>query len=154
MRHRVHTFKIGKTGSHRRAMLANMISSLIEHGEIKTTLVKAKEARRLADKMVTMGKKGDLHRHRLAVSKLHNKTAVKKLFDEIAPQYMNREGGYTRIIKLGRRLGDAAEMCLLQFVEADSTSVPAQKKAKPVIETKAVEVKVETEPAADAEKSE
>jgi len=154
MRHRVHTFKIGKSGSHRRAMLANMISSLIEHGEIKTTLVKAKEARRWADKMVTMGKKGDLHRRRLAVSKLHNKTAVKKLFDEIAPQYMNREGGYTRIIKLGRRLGDAAEMCLLQFVEADNTSVPAQKKVKPVIETKAVEVKVETEPAADAEKSE
>ena len=130
MRHKVHTFKIGRTGAHRKAMLANMVSSLIEHGQIKTTVTKAKEARRVADKMVTLGKKGDLHRRRLAVSKLRDKTAVKKLFDEIAPQYAERNGGYTRIIKLGRRQGDAAEMCLLQFVESDDAVKKASKTTK------------------------
>ena len=130
MRHKVHTFKIGRTGAHRKAMLANMVSSLIEHGQIKTTITKAKEARRVADKMVTLGKKGDLHRRRLAVSKLRDKTAVKKLFDEIAPQYTERDGGYTRIIKLGRRAGDAAEMCILQFVENDDAVKKAGKPAK------------------------
>ena len=130
MRHRLHTFKIGRTGAHRKAMLANMVSSLIEHGEIRTTITKAKEARRVADKMVTLGKKGDLHRRRLAVSKLRDKTAVKKLFDEIAPQYTERNGGYTRIIKLSRRLGDAAEMCILQFVESDEAVKKAEKPAK------------------------
>ena len=130
MRHKVHTFKIGRSGAHRRSMLANMVSSLIEHGEIKTTLTKAKEARRVADKMVTLGKKGDLHRRRLAVSRLRDKDAVKKLFDEIAPQYTERDGGYTRIIKLGRRVGDAAEMCILQFVESDDAVKKAGKPAK------------------------
>ena len=130
MRHKVHTFKIGRTGAHRKAMLANMVSSLIEHGQIRTTITKAKEARRVADKMVTLGKKGDLHRRRLAVSKLRDKTAVKKLFDEIAPQYAERNGGYTRIIKLSRRMGDAAEMCILQFVESDEAVKKAEKPAK------------------------
>ena len=130
MRHKVHTFKIGRTGAHRKAMLANMVSSLIEHGEIRTTITKAKEARRVADKMVTLGKKGDLHRRRLAVSKLRDKTAVKKLFDEVAPQYTERNGGYTRIIKLSRRLGDAAEMCILQFVESDDAVKKAAKTTK------------------------
>jgi large subunit ribosomal protein L17 len=158
MRHKVHTFKIGRTGAHRKAMLANMVSSLIEHGEIKTTLTKAKEARRFADKMVTLGKKGDLHRRRLAVSRLRDKTAVKKLFDEIAPQYTERDGGYTRIIKLGRRTGDAAEMCLLQFVENDDTVKKAAKpkKAKaPQEEPKVEEVKeVKAEEAETAEAEE
>lgn len=119
MRHRVHTFKIGRTGSHRRAMLANMVSSLIEHEQIKTTLVKAKEARRFAEKMITLGKRGDLHRRRLAVARLRSKSAVKKLFDDIAPRYVERNGGYTRIIRLGARRGDGAEMCLLQLVEQE-----------------------------------
>ncbi len=119
MRHRVHTFKIGRSGSHRRAMLANMIASLIEHEQIKTTVVKAKEARRFAEKMITLGKRGDLHRRRLAVARLRSKSAVKKLFDEIAPRYAERNGGYTRIIRLGARRGDGAEMCFLQLVEQD-----------------------------------
>ncbi|MCP3967341.1 MAG: 50S ribosomal protein L17 [Lentisphaerae bacterium] len=146
MRHRLHTFKIGRTGAHRKAMLANMVSSLIEHGQIKTTITKAKEARRFADRMITLGKKGDLHRRRLAISKLRNKDAVKKLFDELAPQYTEREGGYTRIIKLGRRVGDGAEMCILQFVEAGA---PAKKqkaapaKAEKKAEAPAKEVKAE-----------
>ena len=120
MRHRKHTFKIGRSGAHRKALLANMASSLFFHGQIKTTLVKAKELRRFAEKLITMGKKGDLHRRRLAIAKLRDKDAVQILFDEIAPQYANRLGGYTRIIKLGQRVGDAAEMCILQLVEADA----------------------------------
>ena len=118
MRHRVHTFKVGRTGAHRRAMLANMVSSLIEHGQITTSLVKAREARRMADKMVTLGKKGDLHHRRLAISALRNVDMVSKLFAEIAPAYAGRQGGYTSIIKLGKRRGDACEMCILKFVAA------------------------------------
>jgi large subunit ribosomal protein L17 len=118
MRHRVHTFKVGRTGAHRRAMLANMVSSLIEHGQITTSLVKAREARRMADKMVTLGKKGDLHHRRLAISTLRKADMVAKLFAEIAPSYEGRQGGYTSIIKLGKRRGDACEMCILKFVAA------------------------------------
>lgn len=155
MRHRLHTFKIGRTGAHRKAMLANMVSSLFEHGQIKTTLVKAKEARRFAEKLITIGKKGDLHCRRLAISKMRNKDMVKKLFDEIAPQYLEREGGYTRIIKLGQRIGDGAEMCILQLVEADAVAVTS-KKAKPAAEVvkdiKAEEV-VETAEEAKAEEA-
>ena len=118
MRHRVHTFKIGRTGAHRRAMLANMVSSLIEHGQITTSLVKAREARRVAEKMVTLGKKGDLHHRRLAISTLRKPDMVAKLFAEIAPAYEGRQGGYTSIIKLGKRRGDACEMCILKCVAA------------------------------------
>jgi large subunit ribosomal protein L17 len=118
MRHRVHTFKVGRTGAHRRAMLANMVSSLIEHGQITTSLVKAREARRMAEKMVTLGKKGDLHHRRLAISTLRNVDMVAKLFAEIAPAYAGRQGGYTSIVKLGKRRGDACEMCILKFVAA------------------------------------
>ncbi len=133
MRHRVHTFKIGRTSSHRRAMLANMIAGLFEHGQIQTTLVRAREARIWAEKLITLGKKGDLHRRRLAIAKLHNnKTAAKMLFDEVAPRYTERAGGYTRIIKLGKRQGDAAEMCILQLVEADTAAVKTAPKAEAV----------------------
>ena len=120
MRHRVHTFKVGRTGAHRRAMLANMVSSLIEHGQITTSLVKAREARRVAEKMVTLGKKGDLHHRRLAISTLRKADMVAKLFAEIAPAYAERQGGYTSIIKLGKRRGDACEMCILKFVAAEA----------------------------------
>ena len=119
MRHKVATFKIGRSGAHRRAMLANMVSSLYENGQIETTLVKAKEARRFAERLITIGKKGDLHNIRLAIARLRNKEMVRKLFTEIAPSYEGRNGGYTRIIKLGKRRGDAAEMCILQLVEAN-----------------------------------
>ena len=119
MRHRVDTFKVGRSGAHRRAMLANMVSSLFANGQIETTLVKAKAARSFAERLITIGKKGDLHRRRIAIAKLRDKSAVKRLFDEIAPGYEGRNGGYTRILKLGKRRGDAAEMCILQLVEAD-----------------------------------
>ncbi len=153
MRHRVHTFKIGRSSAHRRAMLANMINSLIEHGQISTTLVKAKEARRFAEKMITIGKKNDVHHRRLAVARLHSKAAVKKLFDEIAPQYQERQGGYTRILKLGKRQGDAAEMAILQLVEgkaAAAAPVQAEVKAEAAPVPEAVEAPAET-PAPAAE---
>lgn len=136
MRHRKHTFKIGKTSSHRRAMLANMTCSLFEHGEIQTTLVKAKELRRYAEKMITYGKKGDLHHRRLAVAKLRSKDAVKCLFDEVALRYTGRQGGYTRIIRLAKRIGDAADMCILQLVGSE-TAVAAPKAAPKKAEKKA-----------------
>ena len=126
MRHRVHTFKIGRTGAHRRAMLANMVCSLIEHGQITTSLVKAREARRVAEKMVTLGKKGDLHHRRLAISTLRKADMVAKLFAEIAPSYADRQGGYTSIIKLGKRRGDACEMCILKFVAAEAKAEEAK----------------------------
>ena len=118
MRHKVDTLKLGRTSSHRRAMLANMVSSLFFSGRIETTLVKAKAARRMAERMITLGKQGTLHGRRLAVARMHDEGAVKKLFDEIAPAFTGRQGGYTRIIKLGQRRGDAAETCLLMLVEA------------------------------------
>ena len=137
MRHRKYTFKIGRTSAHRRSLLANAVCSLIEHGRISTTLVKAKEIRRVADKMVTLAKKGTLHARRLVIADLHQVDKVGKLFSEIAPKYKERQGGYTRIIKLGPRVGDAAEMCLLEFVEDDAAAAAlkqagaAAKKAAP-----------------------
>ena len=121
-------------------MLANMASSLFEHGRIETTLVKAKELRRFAEKLITIAKKNDLHRRRIAVSRLRNKAMTKKLFDEIAPGYAERVGGYPRILKLAQRRGDAAEMCIIMLVEAGAP----EKKA----------VKAEPEKAEKAEKAE
>jgi large subunit ribosomal protein L17 len=107
------------------------VCSLIYEGQICTTVVKAKETRRLAEKMVTLGKKGDLHRRRLAISKLRDKDAVAALFSEIAPRYASRDGGYTRIIRLDSRRGDGAEMCILQWVEEEiSPKKSSGKKAK------------------------
>jgi large subunit ribosomal protein L17 len=125
-------------------MLANMVCSLFEKGEIRTTVVKAKEARRFADKMITYGKKGDLHHRRLAVAKLRDKQAVRLLFEEVSPRYFEREGGYTRIIRLGRRIGDAAEMCLLQLVE-EEVSGGKKKKSKEQIPEKTAEPATEKE---------
>ena len=98
-------------------MLANMVCSLIEEERITTTVTKAKETRRLAEKMVTLGKRADLHARRRAIAALRQPSVVRILFDEIAPRYASRLGGYTRIVRLGVRRGDAAEMCFLEFVE-------------------------------------
>jgi len=127
MRHKVDTFKVGRSSAHRRAMLANMACSLFNCGRIETTLVKAKELRRFAERLITVAKKGDLHRRRIAFSRLRDKQTVKYLFDEIAPSYADRVGGYTRILKLGQRRGDAAEMCIIMLVEANA---PAEAKAE------------------------
>ena len=160
MRHRVDNFKVGRSSAHRRSMLANMVSSLFEHGSIQTTVVKAKAARSFAERLITIGKKGDLHRRRLAVSKLRDKGAVKKLFDEIAPGYEGRNGGYTRILKLGKRRGDAAEMCILQLVEVAAVEEAPKKEAKAAPkkakaeEAPKAEVKAEEAPAVEAKAEE
>jgi large subunit ribosomal protein L17 len=122
MRHRVKKVKLGRRGSHRDSMLANMVCSLINERRIKTTLSKAKVVAPMAEKMVTLGKKGTLAARRNAISKLKQEASVKILFDEIAPGYASREGGYTRITKLGPRMSDASEMAILEWVEA---AVPA-----------------------------
>src|SRR5215210_5366019 len=118
MRHRKRTGKLGRTGSHRNAMLANLVCSLIKHKRITTTLAKAKAARSVAEKMVTLGKSGTLHDRRLAAARLHQEDAVKILFNEIAPAQKDRRGGYTRIVKLGHRQGDAAEEAILEWVDS------------------------------------
>ncbi len=118
MRHQKKTVKLGLTAEHRKALLANQVCSLIEHQRIKTTLAKAKAVRPLAEKMVTLGKNGSLHARRTALAVLRQKDAVKKLFDDIAPRSANRQGGYTRIIKLGQRKSDSAAVAFLEWVDA------------------------------------
>ena len=118
MRHQNKTIKLGRTAAHRKAMLANQVCSLIEHQRIKTTLAKAKAVRPLAEKMVTLGKKGSLHARRTALATLRQKDAVKKLFDDIAPRAAERKGGYTRIVKLGARKSDSAPVAFIEWVDA------------------------------------
>ena len=118
MRHRVKKIKLGRRGAHRDSMLANMVCSLIAEKRIKTTISKAKVARSLAEKMVTLGKKGTLAARRKAIATLKQEDQVKELFDNIAPGYTSRAGGYTRITKLGKRMSDASEMVILEWVEA------------------------------------
>jgi len=118
MRHLRKTVKLGRTGAHRDSMLANQVCSLIRERRIKTTLPKAKATRVIAEKMVTLGKQGTLASRRLAVAALKNPDAVKVLFEEIAPGFLARSGGYTRISKLGPRMSDASEMAILEWVEA------------------------------------
>ena len=125
MRHQKKTVKLGRTASHRKSLLANQVCSLIEHKRIKTTLAKAKAVRPLAEKMVTLGKRGDLHARRIAAGYLGQKDAVKKLFAEIAPRAADRKGGYTRIIKLGQRLSDAAPMAYIEWVDSEGAAVEA-----------------------------
>jgi large subunit ribosomal protein L17 len=134
MRHRKRTAKLGRTSSHRTAMLANLVCSLIVHKRVTTTLAKAKAARSVAEKMVTLGKSGSLHDRRLAAARLHQEDAVKILFNEIAPTQKTRNGGYTRIIKLHPRQGDAAEIAILEWVDlGNGEAVPA--KVEPAAES-------------------
>lgn len=134
MRHQNKTVKLGRTAEHRKALLANLVCSLIEHQRIKTTLAKAKAVRPLAEKMVTLGKNGSLHARRTALAVLRQKGAVKKLFDDIAPRSADRKGGYTRIIRLGQRKSDAAPVAFLEWVDAAEVVVeeaaPAEKGKK------------------------
>jgi large subunit ribosomal protein L17 len=130
MRHQKKTVKLGRSQAHRDALLANQVCSLIIHQRIRTTLAKAKAARPLAEKMVTLGKKGTLHARRTAAAYLHQADAVKKLFDEIAPRSASRAGGYTRIVKLGARKSDSAPMAVLEWVD----TAPVETKAEPAAE--------------------
>lgn len=133
MRHQKKTVKLGRSQAHRDALLANQVCSLIIHQRIRTTLAKAKAARPLAEKMVTLGKKGTLHARRTAAAYLHQADAVKKLFDEIAPRSAARAGGYTRIVKLGARKSDSAPMAVLEWVD----TAPVEAAAEPAAEEKA-----------------
>jgi len=135
MRHRKKTVKLGRTAEHRNALLANQACSLIEHGRIKTTLAKAKAVRPLAEKMVTLAKRGGLHARRRALALLHNNStrtvkAVGKLFSEIAPRSANRNGGYTRVVKLGPRPSDSAPMAFIEWVDLIAAEQPASATAK------------------------
>ena len=114
MRHRKKGRRLGVNAAHRRAMMANLASSLIEHGAINTTEARAKELRSFVEKLITLAKRGDLHARRRALAYLRNYPAVKRLFDELAPQFTT-SGGYTRILKLGRRKGDSAPISMIQF---------------------------------------
>jgi large subunit ribosomal protein L17 len=117
MRHLKRTAKLGRTGEHRNAMLANLVCSLIMNRRVQTTLAKAKAARPVAEKMVTLAKSGTLHHRRLAAARLRQEGAVRALFNDIAPSQKDRRGGYTRIVKLRPRQGDAADVAILEWVE-------------------------------------
>jgi large subunit ribosomal protein L17 len=129
MRHRKRTIKLGRTSAHNNALLSSLVSNLILSSRIKTTLPKAKLARSMAEKMVTLGKKGTLADRRLAISRLRHKEAVQHLFENVAPAFADRAGGYTRIIKLGQRVSDSSEMAYLEWVNY----TPKAKKAKPEV---------------------
>jgi large subunit ribosomal protein L17 len=127
MRHLKRTAKLGRTGQHRNRMLASMVCSLIKHRRITTTLAKARAARSVAEKMITLGKAGTLHDRRLASARLHqDEEAIKILFNEIAPTQKERRGGYTRIVRLGQRQGDAAKLAILEFVDVPVPEAPAE----------------------------
>jgi len=154
MRHRKRTAKLGRTGQHRNAMLANLVCSLIKHKRVATTLAKAKAARSVAEKMLTLGKAGTIHARRLAAARLRhpartlhqskaereawrqNEDVVRILFEDLAPGFKERNGGYTRIVKLGQRQGDAAQRAILEWVEF---SGPAGAEAAEAAGTKSVE---------------
>ncbi|HWD19473.1 MAG TPA: 50S ribosomal protein L17 [Verrucomicrobiae bacterium] len=126
MRHLKRTAKLGRTGTHRNRMLANLVCSLIKHRRVITTLAKAKAARSVAEKMITLGKAGTVHDRRLASARLHqDEDAIKILFNEIAPTQKERRGGYTRIVRMGHRQGDAAQKAILEFVDVPVPEAPA-----------------------------
>jgi large subunit ribosomal protein L17 len=117
MRHRIKGRKLNRTASHRRATLRNMATSLFRHGRIETTTAKAKELRPYAERLITLAKRGDLHARRLAATKIQDREVLGTLFDDIGPRFQDRPGGYTRVLKLGHRKGDAAEMSLIELVD-------------------------------------
>ena len=153
MRHRKKTVKLGRTAEHRKALLANQVCSLIEHQRIKTTLAKAKAVRPLAERMVTLGKNGSIHARRTALATLRQKNAVKKLFDDIAPRSAERNGGYTRIVKLGQRKSDSALMAFIEWVDAEKVveEKPAEEKKAKRKEAEVKPKKVEPEAATPEE---
>ena len=120
MRHRVGGRKLGRTSSHRTALFRNMAAALIKHEQITTTLPKAKELRPVVEKLVTLGKRGDLHARRQAVAQMRDVAMVKKLFDVLGPRYKDRDGGYTRVLKAGFRYGDSAPVAVIEFVDRDT----------------------------------
>jgi len=139
MRHGHGYRKLNRTHSHRKAMFANMVVSLLTHEQIKTTLPKAKELRRIADKMISLGKKGTLHARRQAASYLRDDASLAKLFDTLADRYKDRPGGYTRVLKAGFRYGDSAPMAVIELVDRDPDAKGAEDKARHEAEIEAEE---------------
>jgi large subunit ribosomal protein L17 len=137
MRHGKAGRKLNRTASHRKAMFANMAASLITHEQIVTTLPKAKEIRPIVEKLVTLGKRGDLHARRQAISQIKDVAVVSKLFDAIATRYATRNGGYLRIMKAGFRQGDNAALAVVEFVDRDSLAKGAADKARIAAESEA-----------------
>jgi len=153
MRHRVAFRKLNRTSSHRLAMLGNMVSSLLEHEAVQTTLPKAKEARRVAERIITLGKRGGLDNVRRAARTIHDKGLLQKVFGDLEDRYAERLGGYTRIVRLGYRPGDSAEVALLELVDrvVEEKEAPA-KKAKEAREPEEKKAKAEKKPGAEPEK--
>ena len=139
MRHGNGYRKLNRTHEHRKAMFANMVCSLVEHEQITTTLPKAKELKRIADKVITLAKKGDLHARRMLISKVRQQDAVKKLIDVLGPRYASRQGGYSRVLKAGFRHGDMAPMAVIEFVDRDVAAKGASDKAKNEEQTASLE---------------
>jgi large subunit ribosomal protein L17 len=129
MNHRKTGRKLGRTSSHRKALFRNMVTSLFEHEQIRTTDAKAKELRGVAERMITLGKKGTLHARRQALETIRSKDVTSKVFDELAERYRERPGGYTRVIKIGQRTGDAAPMSIIELVDRDVKSATTEESA-------------------------
>jgi large subunit ribosomal protein L17 len=128
MRHRVAGKKLGRTPAHRRALLRNLVTELLQHEAVRTTDAKAKELKRWGDRMITLGKQGTLHARRRAAALIYGHAVVKKLFDELAPRYQSRQGGYTRVVKLGVRAGDAAPVSIVELVDRGGATEETGKK--------------------------
>jgi len=164
VRHRRSGRKLGRDASHRKALYSNLAGALIEHGRIKTTVTKAKAVKPIAEQMITLGRRGDLHARRQATAFLRSRDVVHKLFADVAPLFKDRPGGYTRIVKLGPRPGDAAEMAYLELVDEEyvakereaRTPEPAAAVAEELVaeETETEEVEETDEPEAEAETAE
>ena len=130
MRHRKSGRKLGRDASHRKALYANLTGALIEHGRIKTTVAKAKEVRPVAEQMITLGRRGGVHARRQALKFLRSQDVVHKLFDDVGPRFKDREGGYSRIVRIGPRLGDAAEMAYLELVDFTPEPAPPRRRRR------------------------
>jgi large subunit ribosomal protein L17 len=130
MRHRLSGRKLNRTSAHRKALFNNLAAALIQHEQIKTTLPKAKDLRPIAEKLITLGKRGNLHARRQAIAVLGDAKLAAKLFDTLAPRYAKRNGGYTRVLKAGFRYGDASPMAVIEFVERDTAAKGAADKAR------------------------
>ena len=143
MKHNIKNKKLNKTTSHRKAMFMNLSNALIKHEQISTTLAKAKELKRFVEKIITLGKKGDLQSRRKAISILQDQAMTKKTFDVLADRYKDRSGGYTRVVKLGNRFGDNSPMAVIEFVDRDEDA--KGKDSGPVIEKKSSE-EIEEQP--------
>ena len=149
MRHQRTGKKLGRDASHRKALYANLAGQLIEHGRIRTTVTKAKAVKPLAERMITLGRRGDLHARRQATSVLRSRDVVHRLFADVAPRFKDRPGGYTRIVKIGPRPGDSAEMAYLELIDEEYVAQQRAERATAVAEPEEAE-----EPVAEAEEAE